>query len=106
MADETKIKLFQNQEVRLKWDDEIEEYYFSVVDVVGILSESKNPSQYWRTLKSRLNDEGVQSVTICNKLKISLKMVKCVKQMLLQQNSCSVSFNQYLHQMLNHLNNG
>ena len=50
MTDETKIKLFQNQEVRLKWDDEIEEYYFSVVDVVGILSESKNSSQYWRTL--------------------------------------------------------
>ena len=73
MADETKIKLFQNQEVRLKWDDEIEEYYFSVVDVVGILSESKNPNNYWRTLKSRLNDEGVQSVTICNKLKMLAK---------------------------------
>ena len=73
MTDETKIKLFQDQEVRLKWDDEIEEYYFSVVDVVGILSESKNPSQYWRTLKSRLNDEGVQSVTICNRLKMLAK---------------------------------
>ena len=73
MADETKIKLFQNQEVRLKWDDEIEEYYFSVVDVVGILSESKNPSQYWRTLKSRLNDEGAQSVTNCNRLKMLAK---------------------------------
>ena len=73
MVDETKIKLFQNQEVRLKWDDEIEEYYFSVVDVVGILSESKNPSQYWRTLKSRLNDEWVQSVTICNRLKMLAK---------------------------------
>ena len=73
MTDETKIKLFQDQEVRLKWDDEIEEYYFSVVDVVGILSESKNPSQYWRTLKSRLNDEWVQSVTICNRLKMLAK---------------------------------
>ena len=73
MTDETKIKLFQNQEVRLKWDDEIGEYYFSVVDVVGILSESKNPSQYWRTLKSRLNDEGAQSVTICNRLKMPAK---------------------------------
>ena len=73
MTDETKIKLFQDQEVRLKWDDEIEEYYFSVVDVVGILSESKNPSQYWRTLKSRLNDEGAQSVTNCNRLKMLAK---------------------------------
>ena len=46
--------------IHLKWYDEIEEHYFSVVDVVGILSESKNPSQYWRTLKSRLNDEGLK----------------------------------------------
>ena len=70
MADETKIKLFQNQEVRLKWDDEIEEYYFSVVDVVGILSESKNPNNYWKVLKKRLKDEGVELVTICNQLKL------------------------------------
>ena len=70
MADETKIKLFQNQEVRLKWDDEIEEYYFSVVDVVGILSESKNPNNYWKVLKKRLKYEGVELVTICNQLKL------------------------------------
>ena len=43
MNEDTKIKLFQNNKIRLKWDDEIEEYYFSVADVVGILSESKNP---------------------------------------------------------------
>ena len=52
MTEETKIKLFQNQKVRLNWDDEIGEYYFSVIDVVGIIKGSKNPSQYWRTLKS------------------------------------------------------
>ncbi len=75
MTDETKIKLFQNQEVRLKWDDEIEEYYFSVVDVIGILSGSKNLSQYWRTL----NDEGAQSVTICDMLKNAVLAIKCVK---------------------------
>ena len=75
MTDETKIKLFQNQEVRLKWDDEIEEYYFSVVDVIGILSGSKNLSQYWRTL----NDEGAQSVTICDMLKNAVLTIKCVK---------------------------
>ena len=73
MAEETKIKLFQNQKVRYKWDDELEEYQFSVIDVVGILSESKNPSQYWRTLKSRLNEESAQSVTICNRLKMPAK---------------------------------
>ena len=70
MTDETKIKLFQNQEVRLKWDDEIEEYYFSVVDVVGILSESKNPRKYWSVLKTRLNKEGVEVATICSQLKM------------------------------------
>ena len=75
MTDETKIKLFQNQKVRLKWDDEIEEYYFSVVDVIGILSGSKNLSQYWRTL----NDEGAQSVTICDMLKNAVLTIKCVK---------------------------
>ena len=52
MTEETKIKLFRNQEVRLKWDEEIEEYYFSVIDVVWIFNGSKNPSQYWRTLKA------------------------------------------------------
>ena len=51
-------------------DDEIEEYYFSVVDVVGILSESKNPNNYWKVLKKRLKDEGVELVTICNQLKL------------------------------------
>ena len=53
-----------------KWDDEIEEYYFSVVDVVGILSVSKNPNNYWKVLKKRLKDEGVELVTICNQLKL------------------------------------
>lgn len=70
MTDETKIKLFQNQEVRLKWDDEIGKYYFSVVDVVGILSESKNPRKYWSVLKTRLNKEGVEVATICSQLKM------------------------------------
>lgn len=70
MTDETKIKLFQNPEVRLKWDDEIEEYYFSVVDVVGILTESKNPRKYWSVLKTRLNKEGVEVATICSQLKM------------------------------------
>ena len=66
MTEETKIKLFQNQKVRYKWDDELDEYQFSVIDVVGILSESKNPSNYWKVLKKRLKDEGVELVTICN----------------------------------------
>ena len=70
MAKETKIKLFQNQEVRLKWDEEIEEYYFSVIDVVGILSESKNPRKYWSVLKTRLKKEGNEMATNCSQLKL------------------------------------
>ena len=70
MTKETKSKLFQNQEVRLKWDDEIGEYKFSVIDVVGILSESKNPRKYWSVLKTRLNKEGVELATICSQLKL------------------------------------
>ena len=70
MSDETKINLFQNQEVRLKWDDEIGDYYFSVIDVVGILSESKNPRKYWSVLKTRLDKEGVEVATICSQLKL------------------------------------
>ena len=70
MVDETKIKLFQNQKIRTKWDEEIEDWYFSVIDVVGVLSESKNPRKYWSVLKTRLNDEGVEMATICSQLKM------------------------------------
>lgn len=51
------IKLFQDKKIRTKWDSNIEDYYFSVIDVITVLTESKNPSQYWRTLKSRLKEE-------------------------------------------------
>lgn len=64
------IKLFQDKKIRTKWDSNIEDYYFSVIDVIAVLTESKNPSQYWRTLKSRLKEEGNESVTNCNRLKL------------------------------------
>ena len=70
LTNENGIKLFQNSQIRTKWDSDIEDYYFSVIDVVGVLTESKNPSQYWRTLKSRLKDEGWEGVTNCNRLKM------------------------------------
>lgn len=74
MADEEhSIKLFESQKIRAKWDDGIEDYYFSVIDVIAALEISTNPSQYWRTLKSRINDENGQSVTICNRLKMPAK---------------------------------
>jgi len=54
------IKLFETQKIRTKWDEEIGEYYFSVIDVVGVLSESKNPRRYWSDLKRKLKNEGSQ----------------------------------------------
>ena len=73
MTKEANMILFKGHEIRVKWDEEIEEYYFSVIDVVGALSESKNPNAYWRKLKQRLNEEGNQSVTNCHALKMSAR---------------------------------
>jgi len=64
------LKLFNSQEIRTAWNAEKEEWYFSVVDVVGVLSESENPRNYWKVLKHRLIKEGSQLVTNCNHLKM------------------------------------
>ena len=63
-------KIFNNETIRTVWDKEEEKYYISVVDVVGILSESRNPGNYWKVLKHRLKEEGNESVTNCNQLKL------------------------------------
>ena len=64
------IKLYENKEIRSAWDEEKEEWYFSIVDVVGVLTESENPQGYWRVLKKRLKEEGNETVTNCNGLKM------------------------------------
>lgn len=64
------IQLFEEKRVRAVWDDEAERWYFSIVDVVSVLTESKNPALYWRVLKKRLKDEGNETVTNCNGLKM------------------------------------
>ena len=63
-------KIFNNEEVRTVWDSEAEKYYISVVDIVGILSESKDRQSYWRKLKQRLKEEGNETVTNCHALKL------------------------------------
>lgn len=63
-------KIFNNETIRTVWDKESEKYYISVVDIVGILSESDNPRNYWKVLKHRLKKEGNESVTNCNQLKL------------------------------------
>jgi hypothetical protein len=64
------IKLFEQQKVRTHWDEKEEKWYFSVVDVIGILTDSPNPRNYWKVLKHRLSKEGNESVTNCNQLKM------------------------------------
>ena len=64
------IKLYENKEIRSVWDEEKEEWYFSVVDIVGVLTESVSPAAYWRKLKQRLKEEGNQTVTKCHSLKM------------------------------------
>ena len=65
------IQLFEDQPIRAAWDVEKEEWYFSIVDVVGVLAESKDPTSYWRKLKQRLKEEGNESVTNCHALKMT-----------------------------------
>ena len=67
---ENKIKVFENKQVRTVWDAEEEEWYFSVVDVVAVLTDSENPRNYWKVLKNRLKKEGSELVTNCNQLKM------------------------------------
>lgn len=65
-----KLQFFEGREIRSAWVEDEEEWYFSIVDVVAVLTESKNPSTYWRVLKKRLLEEGNQTVTNCNGLKM------------------------------------
>lgn len=73
MQENNKLQLFENQPIRTAWDEEQEEWYFSIVDVAGILTEQPDfdrARNYWKVLKKRLTDEGSQLVTECNQLKM------------------------------------
>lgn len=70
MVKKNSIKLFGDDKIRAIWDDEQEKWYFSIVDVIAVLTESPNPQTYWRVLKKRLKDEGNETVTNCNSLKM------------------------------------
>ena len=60
------IKLFEDKKIRVVYDEEKEDYYFSVVDVVGVLTDSPNPRKYWSVLKTRLKAEGSEVTTKCS----------------------------------------
>lgn len=64
------IKLFQSNKIRSTWNDEEEQWYFSIVDVVGALTDSVDGRKYWNKLKQRLKSEGNELVTICHQLKM------------------------------------
>lgn len=65
-----KIQLFEQRQVRSIWDEETEDWYFSIVDMVGVLTDSPNPRKYWSVLKTRLKKEGSQLATNCSQLKM------------------------------------
>lgn len=64
------IRLFEERNVRTVWNEETEEWYFTIVDVIGVLTNSPNPRKYWSVLKNRLNKEGNQLTTVCSQLKM------------------------------------
>ena len=70
MTQHNKIQLFEEKKVRAIWDDEAEKWYFSVVDAIAVLTESVDPTAYWRKLKQRLKEEGNETVTNCHGLKM------------------------------------
>ena len=73
MDEKYAIKLFDEYKIKTKWDPEIEDYYYSIIDVIAVLTGSKNPSAYWRKLKQRLSEESDESVTNCHRLKMPAK---------------------------------
>lgn len=70
---ETITNLFEGNKIRSIWNSDKEEYYFSVIDIIGALTESNDPSHYWRTLKSRMIKEGNETVTNCDTFKLEAK---------------------------------
>lgn len=70
MKKENNIKIFEQKQVRTHWDEEQEKWFFSIVNIIGILTDSPNPRNYWKVLKHRLIKEGNESVTNCNQLKM------------------------------------
>ena len=70
---DTITNLFEGKEIRSIWNSEKEEYFFSVIDIISALTESNDPAHYWRTLKSRMIQEGNQTVTNCDTFKLKAK---------------------------------
>ena len=70
MDNKNRIKIFEDKKVRTLWDEEKEQWFVSIIDVIEVLTESVNPTAYWRKLKQRLKEEGNETVTNCHGLKM------------------------------------
>ncbi len=70
MSKKVAIQVFEDKQIRTLWDAEQEKWYFSVVDVIAVLTSSPNPRKYWSVLKTRLKSEGSQLTTNCRQLKM------------------------------------
>ncbi len=88
-----KIQLFEDQPIRTAWVEDEEEWYFSIVDVVQILTESADGRKYWNKLKQRLKEEGSQLVTNCHQLKMTAQDGKKDIRMWQIQSNCYVLYN-------------
>ena len=71
MGQNDKIQLFEDKRIRTAWDEAKEEWFFSIVDVIAVLTDSKDPAAYWRKLKQRMREEGSETVTNCHGLKMT-----------------------------------
>ena len=83
MSDIAKIQLFENKKVRTAWDEEKQEWFFSIVDVCGILTDQpthERARNYWKVLKSRLKKEGSEVDTNCNRLKLIAEVSKTARK--------------------------
>ena len=98
MENTSAIQLFEDQPIRAAWDEEKEEWFFSIVDVVGVLTEQPDldgARNYWKVLKKRLNDEGSELVTNCNQLK--LKSPNCHFKSMLMKRYIGYLFPSFIH---------
>ena len=110
MPEMENLQLFDDQAIRTAWNKEEEEWYFSVVDVVGVLTDQpdvRRAAKYWSVLKTRIKKENGQLTTICSQLKLKAKeMGNDITRMLPTQSSCCASFSRSLQKRRSRLSCG
>lgn len=109
MTKKESLQLFEEKKVRTVWDDKEEKWYFSIVDVCGVLTDSKDANAYWRKLKQRLKKEGNETVTNCHGLKLrasdgKLRMTDVAEFLIFIDFVCQIFYKKpYATQFLNYM---